>query len=112
MMYWIQRLRSPFVRSILGDYAFIAPQLILYVGLTLVPLIIALPMLFTDRLDFNDIDVDYIGFQNISRVFIDPSIQTDYVPALIRTVRFTVINYLMVYVFGLTLPLVSHEVGF
>jgi len=112
MMYWIQRLRSPFVRSILGDYVFIAPQLILYVGLTLVPLIIALPMLFTDRLDFNDIDVDYIGFQNITRVFIDPSISTDYVPALVRTVRFTVINYLMVYVFGLTLALVIYEVGF
>jgi ABC-type sugar transport system permease subunit len=91
---------------------FIAPQLILYVGLTLVPLIIALPMLFTDRLDFNDIDVDYIGFQNITRVFIDPSISTDYVPALVRTVRFTVINYLMVYVFGLTLALVIYEVGF
>jgi ABC-type sugar transport system permease subunit len=112
MMYWIQRLRSPFVRSILGDYVFIAPQLILYVGLTLVPLIIALPMLFTDRLDFNDIDVDYIGFQNITRVFIDPSISTDYLPALVRTVRFTVINYLMVYVFGLTLALVIYEVGF
>ena len=111
-MYWIQRLRSPFVRSILGDYVFIAPQLILYVGLTLVPLVIALPMLFTDRLDFNDIDVDYIGFQNITRVFIDPSISTDYLPALVRTVRFTVINYLMVYVFGLTLALVIYEVGF
>jgi ABC-type sugar transport system permease subunit len=111
-MYWIQRLRSPFVRSILGDYAFIAPQLILYVGLTLVPLIIALPMLFTDRLDFNDINVDYVGFQNITRVFIDPNIQTDYVPALIRTVRFTIINYMMVYVFGLTLALVIYEVGF
>lgn len=108
----IQRLRSPFVRQILGDYAFLAPQLVLYVGLTLVPLIIAMPMLFTDRLDFNDIDVDYIGFDNITRVFGDPSIQTDYFPALVRTVRFTVINYLMVYAFGLTLALIIYEVGF
>src|SRR3990172_8382897 len=110
MMQWTRRLRSPFVRSILTDYAFLAPQLILYVGLTLVPLIVALPMLFTDRLDFNDIDVDYVGFENITRVFRDPSIYTDYLPALVRTVRFTVINYLMVYLFGLTLALIIYEV--
>ncbi len=112
MMQLTRRLRSPFVRGILADYAFLAPQLILYVGLTLVPLVVALPMLFTDRLDFNDIDVDYIGFENITRVFRDPSIQTDYIPALVRTVRFTVINYLMVYLFGLTLALIIYEVGF
>ena len=108
----IQRLRSPYTRSILADYAFVMPQLVLYVGLTLLPLALALPMLFTDRLDFNDVAVDYIGLQNITRVFEDPSIQTDYVPALIRTARFTVINYAMVYLFGLTLALIIYEVGF
>jgi ABC-type sugar transport system permease subunit len=112
MIQLTRRLRSPFVRSILADYVFLSPQLILYVGLTLVPLVVALPMLFTDRLDFNDIDVDYIGFENITRVFRDPSIHTDYLPALVRTVRFTVINYLMVYLFGLTLALIIYEVGF
>jgi ABC-type sugar transport system permease subunit len=107
-----QRLSNPFVRRILGDYAFLAPQLILYVGLTLLPLLIAIPILFTDQLDFNDIDIDYIGFDNFSRIFTDPSIQTDYLPALSRTVQFTLLNYLMVYAFGLTLALLIYEYGF
>jgi multiple sugar transport system permease protein len=107
-----QRLSSPRARGILADYAFLTPQLVLYIGLTLLPLAIALPMLFTDRLDFNDVDVDYIGLQNITRVFVDPAIQEDYLPALVRTVSFTVVNYVMVYVFGLTLALVIYEIGF
>ncbi len=111
-MLTMQRLRSPYVRRILGDYAFIAPQLILFVGLTLVPLVIAVPMLFTDRVDFNDVDVAYIGFDNITRLFRDPSIQIDYFPALGRTLRFTILNYATVYIFGLTLALIIYEVGF
>ncbi len=107
-----RQLSNPSARRILGDYAFLAPQLLLYVGLTLVPLVIALPMLLTDRLDFNDISVDWIGFDNITRLFRDPSIQTDYFPALQRTVTFTVLNYLMDYAFGLTLALIIYEVGF
>lgn len=99
-------------RRILGDYAFLAPQLFLYIGLTILPLIVAVPMLFTDRLDFNDTSVDAIGLANFTRVFIDQSIQTDYLPALIRTVQFTLMNYLMVYVFGLTLALIIFEIGF
>lgn len=107
-----QRLRSPFTRRVLGDYAFLTPQLILYVALTIVPLIIAVPMLFTDRLDFNDTDVDFIGFGNITRLVTDPSIQNDFFPALGRTVRFTILNYATVYIFGLTLALIIHEVGY
>lgn len=99
-------------RRILGDYLLLAPQLILFVGLTLVPFIVATPMLFTDRLSFQDTGVDYAGWSNFTRLFTDPNIQQEYFPALRRTLLFVALNYLMVYVFGLTLALLIYEIGF
>lgn len=90
----------------------VAPQLCLYVLLVLVPLVIALPVLFTDRRSFTDVDVEYIGLDNFTRVFRDDAIAEEYWPALQRTARFTLFNYLMVYVFGLTLALLMYEIGF
>lgn len=97
---------------ILWSYAFLTPQLVLYLGLTILPFFVALPLLFTDKINFTDVDVQYIGFENFIRIFQDPFVTKDYWPALGRTVRFTVVNYMMVYVFGLTLALLMYEVGF
>jgi len=108
----IKRLSKREIRRILGDWAFITPQLLLYLGLTIVPFFIALPMLFTDRLNFFDIDVDYVGWANFTQIFTNETIAQEFWPALSRTVRFTVLNYLTVYVFGLTLALLMYEVGF
>lgn len=99
-------------RRILGDYLLLAPQLILYVGLTILPFVVALPLLFTDRLAFNDTDVAGVGLANFTRIFNDPNIQQEYFPALWRSVRFVALNYVMVYVFGLTIALLIYEVGF
>jgi len=99
-------------RRILTDYLLLAPQLILYIGLTLLPFVVAIPVLFTDRLAFNDTGVDAIGWGNFTRIFTDPNIQREYFPALQRTLSFVSLNYLMVYVFGLTLALLIYEVGF
>jgi len=99
-------------RRILGDYAFLAPQLLLFVGLTLVPFLVAVPMLLTDRIDFQDSRATYIGLDNFTRVVTDESVGEEYWPALWRTVRFTILNYAMVYVFGLSLALLIYEVGF
>ncbi len=99
-------------RRILGDYAFLAPQLLLFVGLTLLPFVVAVPMLVTDRIDFQDSRATYIGLSNFTRVFTDQTVAEEYWPALWRTVRFTVLNYAMVYVFGLSLALLIYEVGF
>jgi len=41
----------------IGDYLLLAPQLLIYVGLTLLPFVVAIPMLFTDRLSFQDTGV-------------------------------------------------------
>lgn len=106
------RLSKAERRRILGDYAFMAPQLILYLIFTIAPFFVAIPTLFTDRLDFMDTHVDFIGFENFIRVFVDPIISRDFLPALARTVRFTILNYAMVYVFGLTLALLMYEIGF
>ena len=99
-------------RRILSDYAFIAPQLILYLLFTIVPFFVAIPTLFTDKLHFFDTRWSFVGFENFFRVLNDPVITNEFVPALWRTTRFTLLNYLMVYVFGLTLALLMYEIGF
>ena len=99
-------------RRMLGDWLLIAPQLILFVGLTIAPFIVAVPMLFTDQLSFQDTGIEWAGTANFTRLFTDPNIQREYVPALQRTLLFVTFNYLMVYAFGLTLALLIYEIGF
>lgn len=100
------------VRRILTDWAFILPQLILFVSFTILPFFIGLPTVFTDRLSFVDTDVEYVGLDNFTKAFTEPGIKDEVLPALARTVRFTVLNYAMVYIFGLSLALLMYEVGF
>ena len=99
-------------RRILTDWAFILPQLFLFVSLTILPFFIGLPTLFTDRLSFVDTDVSYVGFDNFTKVLTEPGIKDEFFPALVRSVRFTGLNYVMVFVFGLSLALLMFEVGF
>ena len=99
-------------RRILQDWAFILPQLILFLGLTIVPLFIAIPILFTDMSMFNDPQVNTIGFRNFTALFTDPSVQRDYMPALSKTLVFVALNYTTVFIFGLSLALLMYEVGF
>ncbi len=100
------------VRKIAWSYVFLTPQLVLYLALTILPIIVAIPMLFTDRLNYTDRDWEYIGTQNFTELVEDDSLRKTYVDALSRTVRFTVFNYAMVYVFGLGLALLMYEIGF
>ncbi len=100
------------VRKIAWSYVFLTPQLVLYLALTILPIIVAIPMLFTDRLNYTDRDWEYIGTQNFTELVEDASLRKTYLDALGRTVRFTVFNYAMVYVFGLGLALLMYEIGF
>lgn len=97
---------------ILGDWAFILPQLTIFVTLTIIPFFVAVPILFTDMSQFNDPQINPVGFRNFTALFTDPSVQRDYLPALRRTVVFVTLNYAAVYVFGLSLALLMYEVGF
>jgi len=99
-------------RQMWGDWAFIAPQLVIFVFLTIVPLIIAVPILFTDKSQFNDPTINQVGWSNFTAVFTDPSVQADYIPAFRRTIIFVALNYTTVYIFGLSLALLLYEVGF
>jgi len=99
-------------RRMLEDWAFILPQLIVFVGLTIVPFIIAIPMLFTDIAQFNDPQINWVGLHNFKAIFVDRGVQADYVPALRRTLTFVALNYTTVYIFGLSLALLMYEVGF
>ena len=99
-------------RTILVQWAFLTPQLILFVGLTIVPFLVAIPILFTDMSQFNDPRINPVGLRNFIALFSDPSVQRDYLPALRRTLVFVVLNYSTVYIFGLSLALLMYEVGF
>ena len=99
-------------RRILRDWLFILPQFSLFVLLTIVPFIVAIPILFTDMASFTDPTVAPVGMRNFTALFTDPSVQADYFPALRRTLIFVVLNYMTVYLFGLTLALLMFEVGF
>ena len=48
-------------RRILRDWAFIAPQFILFVTLTIIPFFVAIPFLFTDISQFNDPQINPVG---------------------------------------------------
>lgn len=99
-------------QRILGDYLFIAPQFILYFSLTILPFIIAIPILFTDKANFLDTEPEYIGTENFTKIFTDEAVMKDFWPAFRRTVTFTGLNYLSVFIFGLTLALLMFEFGF
>ena len=99
-------------RRILGDYAFLAPQLVLYLGLSILPFFVAVPIVLTDRVSFVDVDVEYIGFANLTRLFTDTNLSSEFLPALRRSLVFVALNYVAVYVFGLTLALMMYETGF
>lgn len=99
-------------QRILRNWALIAPQFILFVTLTLIPLFVAIPFLFTDISQFNDPKINPVGLRNFTALFTDASVQADYLPALQRTLIFVTLNYMTVYIFGLSLALLLYEVGF
>jgi len=98
-------------RRILQDWAFISPQLFLFVLLTLVPFIFAIPILFTDMASFTDPSVNNVGWANFTAIFDNPSVAADYFPALKRTLIFVALNYTTVFIFGLSLALLMFEFG-
>jgi ABC-type sugar transport system permease subunit len=99
-------------RRIVEDWAFILPQLIIFIFLTIVPFFVAIPILFTDMSQFNDPQINPVGLRNFTAIFTNPSVQRDYIPAFRRTIIFVIFNYTTVYIFGLSLALLMYEVGF
>ena len=99
-------------QRIAEDWAFILPQLIFFVFLTIIPFFVAIPILFTDMSQFNDPQPNYVGLRNFTALFTNPSVQRDYLPAFRRTIIFVILNYTTVYIFGLSLALLMYEVGF
>jgi ABC-type sugar transport system permease subunit len=97
---------------IVQDWAFILPQLIIFVTLTIVPFLVAIPILFTDMSQFNDPQINPVGLRNFTALFNNASVLRDFIPAFRRTIIFVTLNYTTVYIFGLSLALLMYEVGF
>lgn len=101
------RLSGSKVES-LWDIAFVSPQLIIYIAFTILPLLVAIPMLLSDRRDFLDNAINFVGLKNFAYVFSQPFLN-DFLGALQRTSIFTILNYSTIYIFGLTLALIMFE---
>ncbi|MDD4493151.1 MAG: sugar ABC transporter permease [Eubacteriales bacterium] len=92
----------------LVDIAFCTPQLTLYFLFTLLPFLIAVPMVLTDYASFLDHNVKFVGLQNFISIFRSPVID-QLLPALGRTAVFTVVNYATLFIFSLPLALAMFE---
>jgi ABC-type sugar transport system permease subunit len=90
------------------DLLYLSPQLVIYVGLTIVPFLVALPIIFTDTISLLDVDVRFVGLRNFVDIF-QPPIVRDFLPALARTSAFVMLNYCMVFIFGIPLALLMFE---
>lgn len=95
-------------RRTLWEILFISPQLFLYLGLTIIPLLVSIPIVLTDRINFTDQNVDFVGLSNFVTIFQAPLID-QFLPSLTRTVILTLSNYVLVFAFGLTLALLMYE---
>lgn len=90
------------------DILYLAPQLIIYLLMTIAPFFVALPIMFTDQVSVNDAEFSWVGVRNLVDIFSEP-IRSVFLPALGRTAVFVLLNYLMIYLFGMTLALLMYE---
>ena len=88
-------------RKTLWEILFVAPQLLLYLGLTIVPLLVSIPIVLSDRINFTDQNIDFVGLSNFWTIFQAPLVE-QFIPSLTRTIILTLANYVMVFAFGLT----------
>src|SRR5688572_5324323 len=72
-------------RRTLWEILFVAPQLLLYLGLTIVPLLVSIPIVLTDRINFTDQNIDFVGLSNFVTIFQAPVVE-QFIPSLTRTV--------------------------
>lgn len=87
---------------------FFSPQFILYFIFTILPFFIAVPMIFTSKVNFLDSNSHFIGMENFAAVFSDPLIG-EFLPAFRRTMVYTLLNYSSVYIIGLPMALIMYE---
>lgn len=92
------------------DISFCAPQLILYTIFTLLPFVIAIPLVLTDYANFLDNNVAFVGLKNFKAIFQPPIIE-QFLPALGRTAVFTFINYSTLFILALPLALLMYELN-
>ncbi len=102
--------RSRLFREFLVDLLYAGPQYALYIGLLVVPFVVALPIVFTDQIDFLDRDIDVVGMRNIVSLFQEP-MRDIFFATLRRTALFTLVNYIMVFAFGFLLALAMYELS-
>lgn len=90
------------------ELVFFLPQFVIYITFTLLPLLVAIPIIFTDRVNFIDPEVSFIGLRNFMEIFRAPIVGV-MLPALARTAIFTGVTFLNIFIIGLPLALIVFE---
>lgn len=94
----------------LVEVGLVSPQLILYLLFLIVPLIAGLPIVFTSMRGFADHHREFIGLSNFYQLLIEPGYTREVLRnAVSRNTVFLILNYIMVYAFGMTFALIMFE---
>lgn len=90
------------------ELVYFLPQFVIYITFTLLPLLVAVPIIFTNRVNFIDPTVEFVGIQNFIDIFRSPIVE-EMVPAVARTAVFTAVTFLNIFIIGLPLALIVYE---
>ncbi|HEC61839.1 MAG TPA: sugar ABC transporter permease [bacterium] len=91
------------------DVALVSPQLLLYLLFLIVPLFIGLPIVFTNMRGFADHQRTFVGLKNFYDLLIRPGYERNILyNSIYRNTIFFIINYLTVYLFGLSFALLMY----
>jgi len=90
---------------------FVAPQFLLYLTFILLPLLVSIPLAFTDLVGFTSTKAQFVGIRNFISIFTDPGVMQYIWPTVLRTFIFMACNYLTVFIFGLSFALMMYELS-
>ncbi len=97
------------INDTLLDVALVSPQLLLYLLFLIVPLFIGLPIVFTNMRGLADHHRTFVGLANFFKLLIRPGYERDILyNSIFRNTIFFILNYLTVYLFGLSFALLMY----
>lgn len=105
----IKRKKHDLMSSTALEVALVSPQLFLYTLFLIVPLIVGFPVVFTSMRGFADFHRVFVGLRNFKELLLNSGYDRDILSnAVYRNTVFFLLNYLTVYIFGLTFALLMY----
>jgi len=105
----LKKKKHDLMTSTALEVALVSPQLFLYTLFLIVPLIVGFPIVFTNMRGFADHHRVFVGFKNFVELLFQPGYDRDLLfNAVYRNTVFFILNYLTVFIFGLTFALLMY----